>query len=705
MAGTGGTVPGAVVSDDFHSGTLNTQRWQVVDPQGDSSVSFAGAGTPDAHLLLSVPAGTMHDPGSINTALRVMQAAADTDFEIEVKFESEPTQRYQTQGLLVEQDGLNYLRFDVFSDGESLKVYSASFVDGADTVHISASIPSTATIFLRLARTDSQWTAQYSVDAMTWVTATSFSHSLAVASAGVFAGNFHPNPAYTAVVDYFFDTSSPIVPEDGLLCELVDQFEIVTASTGEGTVLLEPAQSSYACGTVVTLTAEPDLGAMFAGWDGAITENRTPIVFAIETDMSVTASFVPDEMPPQIRNISVAASETFATVSWDADEPSTGQVEYGLTPLYELGSVASDMLATTHSVLLPSLVEDTHYHYRITAEDPVGNSASSADAVFTTTSSTGTGGPNIDVWYGSYQVFGEAGVPQRFINILGKVSDADGLASLTYSLGGGPALPLSVGPDRARLASAGDFNVEIEYLSLPAGISEVTIRALDGLGNETVEVVEVEYIDNVVTPETYSIDWSTVSEVSEVAQIVDGKWSLASDGVRVVEPGYDRLIAIGDLGWVDYEATVEFTLNAPADPEQAPIVGLAMRWTGHFDWDGRQPRRGWHPLGALLAYTWLSDPPATRLVRWGSNGSKGKGTGMTPPPTVGVPHICKMRGETLPSGDVEYSLKMWPIGQAEPSAWGITYVTNTPPAAGSLLLVAHHLDVTFGDVAIVPVGN
>ena len=85
----------------------------------------------------------------------------------------------------------------------------------------------------------------------------------------------------------------------------------------------------------------------------------------------------------------------------------------------------------------------------------------------------------------------------------------------------------------------------------------------------------------------------------------------------------------------------------------------------------------------------------------------GTGTGSTPEPAVGVKHLFKMRGEALQSGEVEYSLKMWPIGQAEPSAWGITYTTTVPPApsGGSLLLVAHHVDVTFGDVAIVPVGN
>jgi hypothetical protein len=65
-----------------------------------------------------------------------------------------------------------------------------------------------------------QWTAQYSYDGLSWTLATSFSHALTVSSVGVFAGNFDdtvldPNPpAYQAVVDYFFDTSSPIVPED-----------------------------------------------------------------------------------------------------------------------------------------------------------------------------------------------------------------------------------------------------------------------------------------------------------------------------------------------------------------------------------------------------------------------------------------------------------------------------------------------------------
>ena len=522
---------------------------------------------------------------------------------------------------------------------------------------------------------------------------------------GVFAGNFNPNPAYTAVVDYFFETSSPIIPEDGLLCDPGDQFMVTTTSTADGTIHRDPDESSYACGAVLTLTAQPDPGAQFVGWDGEPSSTMNPAVLAIDTDRTVTASFLEDVFPPQIRNINVVANETSATVSWQTDEPSIGWVEYGLTPLYELGSVASGTLATAHAVLLPGLSESTHYHYRVIAEDDLANSTSSADAIFTTTSTGGTGGPNIDVWYGSYQIFGQAGVPQRFVNILGKVSDADGVLSLTYSLDGAPASALTLGPDNRRLESAGDFNVDIAYATLSAGVNEITLRALDGLGNETVRIVEVEYIDDVVAPPTYDIDWSMVSDVSEVAQIVDGKWSLGSDGVRTVETGYDRLIAIGDLQWTNYEALVEFTLNAPVDLARGPLVGLAMRWTGHFDWSGKQPSYGWYPLGALFAYLWTPNGSYTGLARWGSDGTRSTGNGTTPEPVVGAAYVFKMRGEALPTGDIQYSMKMWPANQPEPAAWGITYTTSTPPASGSLLLLAHHLDITFGDVSVVPVGN
>ena len=703
-AGMGGAVGnGAFASDDFDAVTLDTGLWTIIDPQGDGMVSLIGAGTLDAQLLLSVPEGTAHDASIDNNSLRIMQPATDEDFEIEVKFESQPTEQFQSQGLLVEDDAGNYVRFDVDSDGSSLSVFSAVFAGGSAIQQLDQAIPASPVQYLRLTRAGDVWTEHYSFDGQSWMTVASFTHSLQVSSVGVFAGNSDPSPAHTAVVDYFFETSSPIEPEDTPPCLPGEEFTLTASSTGAGSVLVNPDLSNYACGATVTLTAEPDLGALFLGWSGALSGTTNPTSLQVESDTTVSASFELDATPPVISNEYVVPYETSATVSWETDELSTGLVEYGLTTAYELGSVASSTLESAHTVTLSGLTAGTLYYFRITAADAFDNSSSGADATFSTTQS-GTGGPNIDVWYGPYQVFGAAGQPQRFINVLGNVQDLDGVASITYSLNGGPELPLTIGPNESRLEAWGDFNVEIGYGELSPGLSDITIRARDNLGNTSVESVQVDYIDNVVTPTAYSIDWSTVSDVSDVAQIVDGKWSLENDGIRSIEPGYDRLVAIGDLSWTSYEATVEATLNAPVDRFLAPIIGLAIRWTGHHDWTGEQPRAGWHPLGALMAHIWLHDV-YTGLATWESDGRLTFGPGVTALPQVGVTYVLKMRAEPLPNGDVEYSYKMWPKGQAEPSGWGISYISDQSPASGSLLLVAHYVDVTIGDVSVLALAN
>jgi hypothetical protein len=632
-----------------------------------------------------------------------MQPTADEDFEIEVKFESLPTVAFQSQGLLVEQDDGNFLRFDLYSDGAGLSIFSAVFADGAPITQLNQAITASPVQYLRLTRAGDLWTEHYSFDGQSWTTVASFTHPLQVSSVGVFGGNFDPNPAYTAVVDYFFDTSSPIVPEDTPPCLPSEEFTLTAGAAGPGSVLRNPDLGSYACGTTVTLTAEPNLGALFLGWSGALSGASNPVALTVESDTAVMASFELDATPPVISNEYVVRHESSATVSWETDELSTGFVEYGLTTAYELGSVASSTPQPAHSVTLPGLTAGTVYHYRITAEDAFGNSGSGADATFMTTNS-GSGGPDLLVWYGPYQVFGQAGVPQRFINVLGNADDFDGVTYLAYSLNGASEQPLTLGFNGSRLEYPGDFNVEIAYDDLSPGLNEITIRAIDGANFETSTTVEVDYIDDFVATLPYTIDWASVVEVSDVAQIVDGNWLQEAAGLRTVQTGYDRLVAIGDLSWTNYEALMEFTLNAPANRLGAPIIGLLMRWTGHYDWDGQQPRIGWHPMGALLAYAWLPDP-YTGLMAWTSNGSTTQGPGTTPEPAVGVPHLMKMRGEELPNGDIMYSVKMWPSAEVEPAAWGHTYTSSTSPPSGSLVVVAHNTDITIGDVSIVAVTN
>jgi len=699
--GSGGVA--TIVSDDFDAETLNAAEWQIVDPVGDSTVEFVGAGTADAHMLLSIPGGTAHNAWNNNTSLRVMQRAPNEDFELEVKFESEPTEQYQSQGLIVEQEPGTYIRFDVSSDGFNRFVFASVFDDGSDANHANDDVTPGPISYLRLARAGSDWTGWYSTDGENWTMMMQFSLVLDVQSVGVFAANFDPSPAFTVAVDYFFETSSPIEPEDTPLCLPGEQFTLTANVVGPGSIVQAPSKATYDCGETVMLTAQENAGAFFSAWSGAVSGTEPIQSVTMYADTSVTATFDPDTIPPVVSEVNLARFDTSAVLHWQTDELSTGIVEYGETSAYELGSIASSGTDTLHSVTLPSLTAATTYHWRIVAEDEFDNSVASDDATFDTTN-TGPGGPTIDVWYGSYQEFGTAGVPQRFINILGKVVDPDGVPEFTYSLNGGPEYPLSIGRDGFRLQNDNDYNVEIAYADLEPGLNTVAIHAIDGLDYFTVETVDVEYVDDFTTPIPYSIDWSSSGDISNVAQIVDGKWSQSSEGMRVAEIGYDRLIAIGDIGWTDYEALVEFTVNVLPDPAIAPVIGLAMRWTGHWDWDGSQPRIGWYPLGALIAFDWHQGQ-YTGLVTWESDGAQVFGPGVTPIPVAGEPQLFKMRCETLPNGDVLYNAKMWPANQLEPGDWTVTYSSDASPVTGSLLVVAHEIDVTLGNISIVPVGN
>ncbi|MBW3547778.1 MAG: DUF1349 domain-containing protein, partial [Actinobacteria bacterium] len=203
---------GTFVSDDFSSTPLDP-RWTVVDPVGDGTVAITGTEVGDGHLELSVPAGTSHDAWKTNRSLRAMQAAADEDFEVEARFDSLPSARYQMQGVLVEQDADDWLRFDFFHDGKSLRAFAAKTVAGSSTALINVSVPSGSPLYLRVARQGGQWTMSYSYDGSAWTTAGSFSHALAVSAIGPFVGNAGSSgtqPAFTASVDYFFNTASPI---------------------------------------------------------------------------------------------------------------------------------------------------------------------------------------------------------------------------------------------------------------------------------------------------------------------------------------------------------------------------------------------------------------------------------------------------------------------------------------------------------------
>lgn len=203
-------------SDDFNTGNALSSVWTTIDPLGDATFEVVGGGTADAQLQISVPGGVAHDAFGENEAPRVLQTIQDTDFEFEAKFDTSPMLEFQVQGILIEQDPLNWLRFDFVGTDQGLRIFAGITIDGSTSSEVFEMIPSGQPQYMRITRSGNTWTQAYSFDGVNYTTSVVFDHTLITTAAGVFAGNAGSGaPAFTANIDYMFDTSNPIVPEDG----------------------------------------------------------------------------------------------------------------------------------------------------------------------------------------------------------------------------------------------------------------------------------------------------------------------------------------------------------------------------------------------------------------------------------------------------------------------------------------------------------
>ena len=214
---TGGGGTGGIVSDNFDESTLNASLWTTENPLGDGIVTMVGTAA-----TLNVPQGTIHDLWTTgDNALRIMQPVGNSDFSVDVRFQSAPEIGNQDEGILVEQDSGDFLRFDVLFNGTTGPQLFAAGITGSSVktfISTQISLPK-APLVLRLARAGDTWTGSWSTDGISFASAAKFTFDLNVAKVGPFAStnasSAFNSPAFTAIVDYFFATSNPIANQDG----------------------------------------------------------------------------------------------------------------------------------------------------------------------------------------------------------------------------------------------------------------------------------------------------------------------------------------------------------------------------------------------------------------------------------------------------------------------------------------------------------
>lgn len=319
--------------------------------------------------------------------------------------------------------------------------------------------------------------------------------------------------------------------------------------------------------------------------------------------------------------------------------------------------------------------------------------------------------PAIHIWYGPVQHFGRLGEPQRWVNVLGNISNAEQVDSTTFSLNGGPHRRLLLGSNLHRLALSGDFNVELAWKELRPGDNRLEITAhLRGGKTSIREFVKLIIERNNSWPLPYRINFSTVEKLQDVVQIVDGHWQLEEDGVRTVQPYYDRVLSMGDISWSDYETTVKLTIHGFTPSEPGPPTynvthfGVAMRWRGHHK-DGRQPSRKWFPLGAQGEFLLKDDLDSCqwRILFDGGGQKPQKYADQRNQLILGRPIRIKTQVATLPDGRTRYRFKQWPDGEPEPSNWQVTGLETDDYPSGALCLVPHNSDVTIHEVWVEPI--
>ena len=415
-------------------------------------------------------------------------------------------------------------------------------------------------------------------------------------------------------------------------------------------------------------------------------------------------STVADVLPPFIYNTSSLAGGAAIRVNWKTDEPSKSRIEYGTTTSYG-GTIVDDSFLTTHAIQINGLSNSTPYHFRVIAIDNLGNADTTADFLDTTTVPTP---PTLTIWQGNNQTFGKIGTPQRWVNILGNVSDLYGIDTLYYRLNGGSPVTLSQGPDLRRLQNTGDFNIDVGFASLNAGANTVAIHARNVFGDALDTTITVrDSSSSTAWPLPYSVAWGSSTSLRDSAQIVDGKWEVVSGNARATERGYDRCFAIGDTTWQDYEATMKLTVRgydstsgAFDAPSSGPAVGILMRWKGHSTNPiAGQPLAGYLPLGAVGWVHWTS----VGSSRWELLGNNLTEEALSSPSGVqfDTTYYFKMQVSTIAGQGGYYRFKYWKASESEPSTWLLSSQQSlSDPQNGSVLILAHHVTVDIAEVRV-----
>lgn len=327
------------------------------------------------------------------------------------------------------------------------------------------------------------------------------------------------------------------------------------------------------------------------------------------------------------------------------------------------------------------------------------------------------GSPVVDLWLGAEMQAGD-GVAQRWLDIPGNASDPDGIASVIFSLNGEPAEGLSLGPNDRRLVREGDFVIDILRDRLVEGVNTVEIRAADNLGELTTALVQIVNEPSTDVELPGEISWDE-QELDGLVEIVDGHWKIDGDDLVIDADslGYDRLLAIGDRDWADFDVEFEITIESISEDfnpitSTTPGFGMLLRWNGHNEsfTPGSQPQQGFRPdagntptpYGAFPFYAIELD--GENVLEMQNPNGVVMTRDLSEQITVGRTYHFRAQAQSIVgTGGSVFVAKLWPASTPEPAEWMVSYVSGVGPeeaSNGSFVLVAHEVAARYSSLRI-----
>lgn len=326
----------------------------------------------------------------------------------------------------------------------------------------------------------------------------------------------------------------------------------------------------------------------------------------------------------------------------------------------------------------------------------------------------------IVVWHGETQRVGHLGDLQDDFNLMGRVEPWREVDQFTYRVNGGLPTPLAFRAFR-RLAEDGDFNADIPIGLLRGGTNTITLEARfrdGGIVRKDVKLVRGRGASRL----PFVVRWRELEHFDQAGQAVDGEWRLTPRGLRTARMGYDRLFLIGERTWQDYEVHTTFIIHEVSRETTIHSggngVGVVLRFAGHVTGGPRhfgsgQPKWGYQPFGAIGWLRWrkgrVSEAPHVQFYPGDSDQSEDI---QAMPVQLGETYAIRFSCQTLPDaadgrGVTRYRFRIWRDGEAEPTGWTWERVQVSRHALrqGGLAFVAHHVDVTFGDVNVQPLSK